>query len=101
MVVAHEEFSVFIQDIHFFYGLGKRNHIITQPYNPRSERRSFVRLSFRPVFIVFSFGPTLQLTAPYASKVHIMLSVTVFEDGGIDAIASFNRLGLGFEWASR
>ncbi len=93
-------FAVLVEQDDVFRRFGETHHVVADPRDLRAQRRLILRRI--DVFgLVRPDGPALQLPAPDAAEVHVVLAVGVLEDRRVDAVAALDGSGRGRERAGR
>src|SRR5690606_16717164 len=102
VVAAQDGFAFRIHYADLLYGFGEAQHVVAHQRNPRTDSRCVVllKVGLRTIRTgVFARTPSLQLSAPDATIIHVEFPVVVLEYGRVDAVASLDGFGLCLERA--
>ncbi len=97
-VVGLEGFAVFVNDEDGAWLFGKFEHVVAQTGYAGGEC-GFVAFGQIGTFEGFVVLVALELSAPDAAEVEVLLAVVVFQDGYVDGVAAHHGCGLRDEGA--
>ncbi len=96
VIVRAQGLAVFVQDDDFARGFGQRRHAGVEPGHARAKR-GCIADGFLVGRIVAVVAVLLQLPAPDAAEVEVVLAVVVVEHRRVDRIGARDGLGFGDE----
>lgn len=91
--------AVLVQDDYGFGFFGKLQHVRIEFGNACGDGRFIVCGESSTAFQSLVVTVTLQLSAPEAAEVHVIVTVTVIQYGGVYAVTTAHRVGLRDEWS--
>ena len=97
VVSGCQRLPVFVQDHYGFRFFGKLQHIRTEFGNASGDGRLVVCGESSSTFQSFVVAIALQLSAPQTTEVHVVVTVSIIQNGGVHAVTSAHRVGLGNE----
>src|SRR4029453_2363320 len=100
VVAIRQWLSRLVQQDDILWCFSEADHVTAEARDLRARRRLILR-GIHIFRVVAAGGPSLQLPAPDASKVHVERAVGILEHGRIDAVGAFDGFGLCFEWTRR
>ena len=97
VVSGCQRLSVFVQNHYGFRFFGKLQHVRTEAGNPCGDGRFVVCGESSSTFQGFVVAIALQLSAPQTTEVHIIVTVSIIQNGRVYTVTSAHRVGLGNE----
>ena len=100
IVASRQRFAILIQNDNGFRLFCKFQHIFAEVGHTSGESL-FVAFGQNGTFQSFIVAIALQLATPQTAEIHVEITVSIIQDGRVDAVTAFHRIGLRNERSFR